>query len=1587
MKKITLLLLLLFSIGELNAQIWTINSCSNLGSNTYGPMYSTATANANNRTAVIYPASQLGTLSAQTLNAMYFQRNTTTGTMAGTPNFKIYLKEVTATDWGTTAIDWATETTGATLVYDSNPASIVGSDAGWKSFPLSTNFLYSGTQNLAVFMEYSNATASSNITWNYEYTAPCSITTNSNTTKYNNNTTGTLSASLASTNFRRPLIAFDFVVSCNAPNTLTATNVTTSGVNLGWTENAIQPQNGYEYYNSTSNTTPSPTQTPTGTTATGVVTASLSGLTPATTYYYWVRGNCGASDKSIWSGPIAYTTLCVNVAAFVENFDSWPTGSAAGLPVCWSKKGTGNAYLTTGSSTPMSAPNRLYANISTTTDLYIELPPVSNLQAGTHRLKFTAYCSSANKVLSVGYFATPGNEATYVEIDPLPMPSTNVASAQEFTIIPTGIPAGVNQLVFKPVTGASTTIYIDDVKWEVNSSCVEPSALTASMITNSSASLGWTNGGAETSWDIQYGLTNFALGSGTIVSGVATNPYSLSGLTANTEYQFYVRAVCTGPTNSSWSGPFTFKSQCNDLTEYSENFDSYATGSANPLPDCWAKGGTGSTYLLTGASAPMSAANRLYMFASGVTPTESYAILPAVSNLQANTHRLKFKGYATVAGRFVVVGYLTDASNVASFVQLQEIYLPSNNVASTLEFIINPTGIPAGVKNLCIKNPGYPASTTAAYIDDVIWEAIPACPSPTTLDATGVLATSAQLSWTEMGSATLWNVEYGPTGYTQGTGGTLVSGVTTNPYALTALTPATTYDYYVQANCGGTSGVSIWTGPFTFTTACVAFTAPYNENFDSLALTSPYTDLPNCWEPQVGPDFWDVTNGTTNSPQYLPSVVDHTTGTSNFMWIDASTNITANEMISPLIDMSALTAPYVGFWFASNNVTNTINHTIALDVWNGSTWINIAMLTGNFTEWVQVAGAVPSSIPSITKFKIYAIANPIGTTSDYFQNDLGIDDFFVKETPSCPMPSNLTAASITSNSAQLSWTENGSAALWNVEYGPTGYTQGTGGTLVSGVTTNPYSLTTLAPATTFDYYVQSDCGGTSGASTWAGPFVFTTQCTVFSAPFTEGFENGGAIPNCWTMTGGEDWQFSNAPGSNHIGDNGTMAGSTATGNYFAWVDDSGTPPNDVTLTSPLINVSTLTTPRLTFYEISNNEGFTNATLKVEVWDGAAWNLMGTYNTNTPLGWEKKTISLSSLTLTGNVQVRFIIEGSTNFYDDIAIDDVTIEETPTVAPACATNIVATPNATCGNEATVINWNATPLADGYYITMGTATGLSDVLNNFDAGAAPTYSYVGLVNTTYYYTITPYNASGTPTGCTEQSFMTAATGCYCVSNPSSNDGSGITNVQLGTTDFVTGDVTYFDHSATAVSFAQGANTNTQISFATGYTYGTNIWIDFNDNYIFDASEIVYTGESLSTNPTVLDASFVMPTTATLGTHKMRIGTADTGQATPNPCYSGTWGVTLDFSVTVTPLLSSDNFDKTSFVAYPNPVNNVLNLSYSNEITSYRLLNLLGQEVKSNKVNNTSTQIDMSDLSAGTYILNVTIEDYTKTIKVVKN
>ena len=92
-----------------------------------------------------------------------------------------------------------------------------------------------------------------------------------------------------------------------------------------------------------------------------------------------------------------------------------------------------------------------------------------------------------------------------------------------------------------------------------------------------------------------------------------------------------------------------------------------------------------------------------------------------------------------------------------------------------------------------------------------------------------------------------------------------------------------------------------------------------------------------------------------------------------------------------------------------------------------------------------------------------------------------------------------------------------------------------------------------------------------------------------------------------------------------------------------------------------------------------------------------------------------------------------------------------------------------------------------------------------------------------------------------------------------------------------------------------------------------------------------------------------------------------------------------TTSLAVTISTLADQD-FDMTQFSYYPNPVINLLNISYSQEMTNVKVYNMVGQQLLNKNVNATSTKIDMSGYANGAYFIKVSTENAMKTVRVIK-
>ena len=111
-------------------------------------------------------------------------------------------------------------------------------------------------------------------------------------------------------------------LACPIPTSLSSSSVTQTTATISWTAASPAPDNGYQYYYSTSTTPPTEFTTPSGTVSAGVTSASLSSLSSNTRYYFWVRSDCGGGDFSDWVGSQTFRTECGPAATpFFEGFE------------------------------------------------------------------------------------------------------------------------------------------------------------------------------------------------------------------------------------------------------------------------------------------------------------------------------------------------------------------------------------------------------------------------------------------------------------------------------------------------------------------------------------------------------------------------------------------------------------------------------------------------------------------------------------------------------------------------------------------------------------------------------------------------------------------------------------------------------------------------------------------------------------------------------------------------------------------------------------------------------------------------------------------------------------------------------------------------------------------------------------------------------------------------------------------------------------------------------------------------------------------------------------------------------------------
>ena len=891
------------------------------------------------------------------------------------------------------------------------------------------------------------------------------------------------------------------IPTCPKPLSLTATAVTSNSITLGWTDLSTASSWNIEYGQGTFNP------------GSGVGTLeiansnpyTITGLAANTSYTFYVQADCGGGDLSYFSSAYTVSTACAAIDSipFVENFDSH-TGATStsvsvnNLPNCWSNLNTGTNTSYTGypiiyssSTYAHSGTNvlRFYSGTGTYGSQMAILPPIDDNLYPMNTLQVSFYARALNTTypfkLVVGVLANPASMSSFTAIDTLVITST----AHTLYEIPLGHYSGpgtyIGLLAPQPATGMNYG-YVDNIMVGLMPSCPKPTGLTAHNITTTSIDLSWNENGSASNWVVEYGQTGFTQGTGTTVQVQGTSSTTITGLSASTTYDFYVRSDCGGGDVSDFSSVCSASTACDAITTlpFTENFDTYGTGeSAYPL--CWGKINTYSANRPYVNSTHYAGTASLYFFA-GSASTYNIAVAPEfdasinISNLQA-----VFMYRASSSTDRLIVGVMTNPADASTFVPVETIS-PASTASTWVEKTVYFNNYTGTGHYIAFKN-AYTSTSSYAYIDNLEIGYVPTCLKPTNVTASNPTTTSINLSWTENNTASNWVVEYGIAGFTQGTGSTVnVQG--TPSTTITGLSASSTYDFYVKSVCGA-GDESYWSNAATGSTLCDAVTQlPYIENFDSYGTGT--TAYPHCWS--------KINTYTSGDRPYCNSSYAYGGSVAGLYFFSSSS--TYNIAITPEFDASipvnTLTA---SFKFRGNSTSYATVLVVGVmsNPSDASTFVPVdTVLPGaTISAWVdrQVSFANYTGTGHFIAFK----SGDYGATTSYYA---GMDNLVIaldsSQIGACTAPTGVTASNLQQTSATITWTAGGTETAWELQYKTA---SGSWSNSINVTGTPSYNLTGLTASTQYQVHVRAVCSATE-TSNWSGVATFTTPSVPVTPP-------------------------------------------------------------------------------------------------------------------------------------------------------------------------------------------------------------------------------------------------------------------------------------------------------------------------------------------------------------------------------------------------------------------------------------------------------------------------------------------------------
>jgi hypothetical protein len=681
-------------------------------------------------------------------------------------------------------------------------------------------------------------------------------------------------------------------------------------------------------------------------------------------------------------------------------------------------------------------------------------------------------------------------------------------------------------------TGGTLQIMTDHVKYGTASGAVNyyRTAATGMAIGwaagaagSAASSLTTTYGNNRPNIKIHYVPGNTCTGvvtAGTAVSSVPTvcpsEPYSVS-LTGSTlasgiTYQWQSATSSTGPfsniagaTNSSYQATQTVDTwyQCivTCTASGSTQTSSVVGVTTNNFYNCYCtSGATSTTYgdiqrvELNTIDNSSTACNGMYSDYTSIStilsPGVTYPMELDLYNCTGGTYNYGTRVWIDTDhnGQFDTYELLYDASN--SLPATTTINVPFN-------ITIPPTAL-SGMTRMRVviieSNATPPACGTYTWGETedymVNITSPPTCPQPTLLNVVSTTLNQAVIDWTPGGSETQWQIEYGPQGFTPGTGTFVYTSA--HPYTIGSLTPYSFYQARVRAVC--TPGdSSYWSPAISWNTydqgQYIAWDneCPATGFIDiSSSPTATYTNIAYLGEVGLTLPFPVLYQGTLVTVATIGN-----TGGVKFGSTTAQLNyvMEPGNGLYPFIQQLAQSYAAGGGIYYEQVGTSPNSQLVIqwkdIPHWNspifpdGATFELIIdeatqeiyyvyddVILGNATGWDHGADA---EIGVRGAQNINVSMN----NQAYLQNNSCVHFYYVD----CPNPVALTPVYVFPNEAAFTWTASAAGETsWTVVYGPAGFDPLTSGTTLT-LTAASAQLLNLIPLGNYDMYIYSACAG------------------------------------------------------------------------------------------------------------------------------------------------------------------------------------------------------------------------------------------------------------------------------------------------------------------------------------------------------------------------------------------------------------------------------------------------------------------------------------------------------------------------------